>query len=78
MWTGRPSAGAEGAGCHRWEVPMIESVLIFLGKILFLFVFSSAILLSAGIILAVVVCAVGGCTCEVCRVIARRFGRSGG
>ncbi len=57
---------------------MIESVLIFLGKILFLFLFSSAILLSAGIFLAVVVCAVGGCTCEVCRAIARRFARSGG
>ena len=57
---------------------MIESVLIFLGKILFLFLFSSAILLSAGIFLAVVVCAVGGCTCELCRTIAWRFGRSGG
>ena len=57
---------------------MIESVLIFLGKILFLFLFSSAILLSAALIVGVVVCAVVGCTCELCRTIAWRFGRSGG
>ena len=55
---------------------MVESALIFLAKILFLFVFSSAILLTLVLVVGVVVCAIGGCTCEACRAITRRFARS--
>lgn len=57
---------------------MIESALIFLGKIVFLFLFSAAILLTIVIIVGVAVCAVGGCACELCRAVARRFARSRG
>ena len=57
---------------------MIESALIFLGKILFLFLFSAAILLTMAIIVGIAVCAVGGCACELCRAVSGRFARTRG
>ena len=55
---------------------MVESALVFLAKILFLLLFSSVILGSLLLFGAIVVCAIGGCTCEACRAITRRFARS--
>ena len=54
---------------------MVESVLVFLAKILFLLLFSSTILLAIFLFGAIVVCAIGGCTCELCRIIGSRFAR---
>jgi len=57
---------------------MVESVLVFVAKILFLFLLSSSILLAILLFGAIIACAIGGCTCELCRIIRSKFahGRS--
>ena len=54
---------------------MVESVLVFLAKVLFLFIFSSAMLLAAVLFGAIIVCAIGGCASELCRIIGSGLAR---
>jgi fatty acid desaturase len=58
------------------EALMVESALALVAKILFLFVFTGAILLSVFLIGVIAVWVIAGCTSELYRIMGKKLARS--